>query len=906
MGIKTELDLRKESEIGGITSSILGEDIKYVNIEATNYHSIFTGTHIDNFKKELELFADIKNYPIYFHCWGGADRTGTLAFFIEGLCGVNETDLAIDFELTSFSHFGLRHRYDGSGFYYASLLNKIKEYSGDTLQDKFENAAMNTFGLSRIQIANIQSVFSGSSVVFASTTDGSDEGISGTSFPFKLANLGNHTVTSVKFNNTDVEYKLENNVLTVAMPDEEGMGTITFDDDNTLNIYSVGGNTSFTSNVKDKTGITNVGADATELISVDFESAVNPLTKDNLELYVGDKSVDDFDIIPTENGFKLDPMYFSTLNAEKNAKNIYPQTESECRIVINGVTSADGTSLGKYSVNFTSGLILPVPYKENSKIMNVSQGIAPILADGVIENKYNRGNKEVVTDGKLYGNWEDLITATFEKTQYNQAILKLDLGTEYDIAGIALSGSAKNSGYNCFYAVECNNDPNTEIMTESNQILRLTWINDKTDFIGYDIDTTEMTDNEILSNFSVGENKSRYVHVGTAIPRTGLDVSELMVWAYVEKVTLTPSLTSVGNNGIITNVGTNASEYVKLSLNNDSVSFGESLNVAITTANGSETTATATKLANENAYRIEVKDLAGLSSTQNTVQNFVSSGTVNVKISDIISSNGKYVTCNIASAEVGQIVPLEYKNGKKIVDVASGKGVYMPNGDSNWTGLLTDSSADTSVRAKNTVLSTNTDESGKTVTTYDHSKPALKLDLGAQYDIAGMTVTGIGDSGHYSTRYQRFITSNDSSLNKIDDVSEYLKTPGTSMVSKTQALTSFPENTVNARYIYIGNTNNYEQIGISDIHVYAYVDADAANLYTANSANGGIRAGSYYKGDNKIIIGKYTSDGALVKATASDSNGIAEVDNESEYGYRIFMWDSLSGMKPLTDDIKYN
>ena len=39
---------------------------------------------------------------VYFHCWGGADRTGTLAFLLEALLGVAEGDLSQDYELTTF------------------------------------------------------------------------------------------------------------------------------------------------------------------------------------------------------------------------------------------------------------------------------------------------------------------------------------------------------------------------------------------------------------------------------------------------------------------------------------------------------------------------------------------------------------------------------------------------------------------------------------------------------------------------------------------------------------------------------------------------------------------------------------------------------------------------------------
>ena len=48
-------------------------------------------------------FADSKEKPVYFHCWGGADRTGTVGFLLGGLLGMSYTDLIIDYELTSFS-----------------------------------------------------------------------------------------------------------------------------------------------------------------------------------------------------------------------------------------------------------------------------------------------------------------------------------------------------------------------------------------------------------------------------------------------------------------------------------------------------------------------------------------------------------------------------------------------------------------------------------------------------------------------------------------------------------------------------------------------------------------------------------------------------------------------------------
>ena len=47
---------------------------------------------------------------VYFHCAGGADRTGSLAFLIEALLGVSESDLSKDYELTTYDGKNRRQR----------------------------------------------------------------------------------------------------------------------------------------------------------------------------------------------------------------------------------------------------------------------------------------------------------------------------------------------------------------------------------------------------------------------------------------------------------------------------------------------------------------------------------------------------------------------------------------------------------------------------------------------------------------------------------------------------------------------------------------------------------------------------------------------------------------------------
>lgn len=84
-----------------------------------------------------------KDEPVYFHCIGGADRTGTLAFLTGALLGVSELDLNIDYELTSFNDSRLRNNTSDRPFKY--LVKYLYSFEGVTLQEKVTNWAKTEF-----------------------------------------------------------------------------------------------------------------------------------------------------------------------------------------------------------------------------------------------------------------------------------------------------------------------------------------------------------------------------------------------------------------------------------------------------------------------------------------------------------------------------------------------------------------------------------------------------------------------------------------------------------------------------------------------------------------------------------------------------------------------------------------
>lgn len=160
LGVKTEIDLRLTSnnENGGITSSPLGDDVKYVSFPMASNGNILT-LNKSKLKNLFEIFGDESNYPIAFHCSIGTDRTGLVAFLINGLLGVSEDDLIKDY---LFSNFGLIHG--------VRTAKTIKDYietielasSGKTLSEKIfkylTSNGLNSDSLSKIKELLIEKI----------------------------------------------------------------------------------------------------------------------------------------------------------------------------------------------------------------------------------------------------------------------------------------------------------------------------------------------------------------------------------------------------------------------------------------------------------------------------------------------------------------------------------------------------------------------------------------------------------------------------------------------------------------------------------------------------------------------------------------------------------------------------
>lgn len=153
-GIRTDLELRTPQETAGMQWTLLGKDVGWKCVSFAAYEFIDNSIRgREPFAKIFETFTKEENYPILMHCSGGRDRTGTLAFLLNGLLGVGEDDLCRDWETSIFSDQGAKFvsgRIKG-------LIDYLNTMPGDTLQARIETYARGC-GVTDAEIAAFRSI----------------------------------------------------------------------------------------------------------------------------------------------------------------------------------------------------------------------------------------------------------------------------------------------------------------------------------------------------------------------------------------------------------------------------------------------------------------------------------------------------------------------------------------------------------------------------------------------------------------------------------------------------------------------------------------------------------------------------------------------------------------------------
>lgn len=206
LGIKLDMDFRDLAQNNNLTESAIPDaHLEYFTIDG--YSSAFSAAYKENYRRIFSALADERNYPVYMHCTGGADRTGTVAFLLNALLGVPEVELIHDYEFTSFSVYGERNSKTGIyAPYFKSLREGLAKYKGENLSEKAETYLL-SIGITELEISNIKAIMFGESLEAA--IEPQTRFNSNLDESYSISILGNMDVKSITIGGKAVEFVLE-------------------------------------------------------------------------------------------------------------------------------------------------------------------------------------------------------------------------------------------------------------------------------------------------------------------------------------------------------------------------------------------------------------------------------------------------------------------------------------------------------------------------------------------------------------------------------------------------------------------------------------------------------------------------------------------------------------------------
>ncbi len=162
-----EIDLRSSGERNNYNACGFANsgDISYSLISISSYDNGMKNNKTQ-IKQVFEAFAKADQHPVYYHCYGGADRTGVVGFMLGAVLGMSYTDLVIDFELTSYSSNPSRnyrsHLRSGPYNYWPRMVDYLKNTlhwsSSKTIKESMESFLVNDCKISQSTIDTIRNI----------------------------------------------------------------------------------------------------------------------------------------------------------------------------------------------------------------------------------------------------------------------------------------------------------------------------------------------------------------------------------------------------------------------------------------------------------------------------------------------------------------------------------------------------------------------------------------------------------------------------------------------------------------------------------------------------------------------------------------------------------------------------
>ena len=158
LGVKNEINLAGDSSSYNLKlqGTTLIESCKMDTSSTGGFHHF--SRNAEAVKNFFEFLADENNYPVFYHCKIGTDRTGVCSVLLAGLLGASLDEIYQDYLFSNFGKIGEK-RGIGTGDSHDMLkyVNDLLEMSGESFKNKVYNTLL-AVGLSRETLDKVISI----------------------------------------------------------------------------------------------------------------------------------------------------------------------------------------------------------------------------------------------------------------------------------------------------------------------------------------------------------------------------------------------------------------------------------------------------------------------------------------------------------------------------------------------------------------------------------------------------------------------------------------------------------------------------------------------------------------------------------------------------------------------------
>lgn len=146
LGVKTEIYVKDGGKSEGTSSSALGSSVYYYNCSMDYGTAAYSNLsrNAERLRKVFSILAKSSNYPVFYHCRIGTDRTGLVGILSNGVLGIPFNEVLQDYGFSNFGKIdGLRYAHkasDPNGDDCSKYIDEILKLPGNNFQEQCYNA----------------------------------------------------------------------------------------------------------------------------------------------------------------------------------------------------------------------------------------------------------------------------------------------------------------------------------------------------------------------------------------------------------------------------------------------------------------------------------------------------------------------------------------------------------------------------------------------------------------------------------------------------------------------------------------------------------------------------------------------------------------------------------------------